>query len=62
MRRRPNQAIPNQILNNQVSSKYCDSVNTQIESKHIDNDFGWLGYAWLYYNDVICVNKYLPSL
>ena len=43
MRIRPNQEIPNQILDTQASSKYCDKLINQIEHKNIfADDANWL--------------------
>ena len=47
VRIRLNQEMPNQILDIQSSSKYCDKINNQIEHKNIFADDGnWLGNAW----------------
>ena len=55
--------MPNQILDNQSSSKYCDKINNQIEQKNIfavDNN--WLGSSWVYYQRVINGNCNWPTL
>ncbi len=44
VRRRPNQEMPNQILDSQASSKYCDRIINQIEHKNVfADDENWLG-------------------
>jgi hypothetical protein len=63
VRIRPNQEMPNQILDNKTSSKYCDKVENQIEHKNILADDGnWLGNSFLYYNKVIHKKNEFPTL
>ena len=63
MRIRPNQEMPNQILDSQASSKYCDKLINQIEHKNIfANDNCWLGNSWIHYNHVIYGKYYYPNL
>ncbi len=46
--------MPNQILDSQASSKYCDKVDNQIELKNIiADDYNWLGLSYVDYNEVI---------
>jgi hypothetical protein len=63
VRIRPNQEIPNQILDSQPSSKYCDRIINQIDHKNIfQDDNCWLGNSWVYYNKVIYGKCKAPSL
>ena len=42
MRRRPNQEMPNQILDSQASSKYVENINNKIEREHVyAEDYDW---------------------
>ena len=63
MRIRPNQEIPNQILDSQPPSKYCDKIKNQILHKYIyADDNKWLGFSWINYNKVIFGKFILPTL
>ena len=55
--------MPNQILDSQASSKYCDVIKNKDEHKNIlANDGHWLGNSWFDYNIVIYGECYYPTL
>ena len=61
VRIRSNQEKPNQDI--QVSSKYVDNINNQIEQEHINAvDDDWLGKLWYEYNEVIFGEYKDPTL
>jgi hypothetical protein len=63
VRIRPNQEMPNQILDNHASSKYCEKINDQIEHKNsLADDDQWLGYSWFYYSNIIYGEFNFPTL
>ena len=61
VRIRSNQEKPNQDI--QVSSKYVDNINNQIEQEHINAvDDDWLGNSWYEFNEVIFGEYKTPTL
>ena len=55
--------MPNQILANQPSSRFGDTIKNQIEHKNFNaGDADWLAYSWVYYNKVIYGKFKFPTL